>query len=165
MHKGQFEKQRCGECHSQEQPWRSHIFDHGSEKYGGFKIEGKHKKVECWKCHERSEIIYTEFNSRKKASIGRFRLSESEECKDCHSDDHKGQFKVISKAKEVTCDNCHSVEKEWKEFKYKHKTDGKYNRYNPGGQINESKCETCHMCESDVFCVSCCIKSMGILSR
>jgi hypothetical protein len=165
VHEGQFEKQQCDACHSQEQAWKEYTFDHKSAKYSGFKLEGKHRRVECWKCHERSEISYREFNSRKKVSIGKFRLSASEGCKDCHSDDHKGQFKVISKAKEVTCDSCHSVEKEWAEFRYKHKTDGKYNRYNPGGRIDESKCEACHMCESDVFCVSCCIKGMGILGR
>ncbi len=162
VHKAQFGKDQCSSCHSQEKLWKEYTFRHDSEEFTGFKLEGKHKEVDCGKCHERSEIRYREFRISKKTSLGIFKITKSDLCSDCHKPDHKGAFKDISEAEDLTCASCHSVEKAWKEYIYTHDPEGKYKRYNTDGQVDESKCGTCHMCDSEVFCVSCCMKSMGM---
>ncbi len=161
IHKGQFKDQKCDACHSVKQEWENNTFSHESENYRGYKIEGKHVDVECVKCHKRSEFSYTEFNRKKKVLAGTFKPLQSKKCNDCHKDDHKGVFKEIEMVQSVTCSNCHSVEKEWKDYIYKHKEDSRYHKYNPGGQVKESKCQECHVCSEEVFCISCCFENMG----
>jgi hypothetical protein len=159
VHMGQFEKQDCDVCHPLNSEWKDFTFKHESPDYTGYKLEGKHKGVECKKCHELNEIRYTEFKMEKKAVTGKFKPINSNVCDDCHKHDHKGKYQEISKLKGITCDNCHSIEKEWKEYIYKHKSDSKYHRYNPDGQVKESKCEECHLCNTQVFCLTCCIEN------
>jgi hypothetical protein len=162
VHEGQFKKQGCDACHSLKNPWNEYVFSHDSEEYRGYKLEGKHKAVDCDKCHERSEIRYVEFNEKKKRVISKFKPLKSEGCDDCHQAEHKGKFKEISKMEEGSCDKCHFIDREWKEFTYEHKSDSKYHRYDPTGQFTESTCNKCHLCESDVFCITCCFQNMGL---
>jgi hypothetical protein len=245
VHNGQFKKQDCGACHSLNNKWRDHTFDHGSESYGGYKLEGRHEKVDCAKCHERSDILYTEFNMEKKASVGRFRplqsakcsdchfdihqgdfakrrcdschsmnrpwkeytfshepsnedgfrlagkhkgivcekcherseisyaefniqktiltprfrlLSYKGDCVDCHKEDHKERFRGIAEVREITCGTCHSVESEWKDFGYKHISEIKFKKYQLNYKAEESECEKCHTCGTEIFCTSCCVR-------
>ena len=159
VHEGQFEKQDCDACHPLNNDWKDFTFKHDAPDYNGYKLEGKHKDVVCKKCHEPGEVRYTEFKKEKKAVLGKFKPVNSNVCDDCHKHEHKGKFKEISKLKGITCGSCHLVEKEWKEFMYEHKSDSKYHRYNPDGQIKESKCGSCHLCNSQVFCLTCCFEN------
>ena len=138
--------------------WKESIFDHASRDYKGYKLEAKHKDVSCDKCHEKSEISYEEFNKHKKTSLGKFKLPESDGCEGCHKADHKGKFKEISDVAGVKCDNCHSVKREWKDHTYSHKQDGNYKKYNPKGEIKESNCDECHLCDSQTFRLTSCFK-------
>ncbi len=165
VHNGEFEKHACDACHMLKNDWKEHTFRHESGEYSGYKIEGKHKGIACEKCHERNEIRYDEFKSKKKALVGKFKVFKLNECGDCHKADHKGKFKEIVNVKVVTCANCHSVEDEWKDFNYKHRQDSQYHKYNPEGMINESICESCHMCDTEVFCITCCINKIGLPNR
>ncbi len=128
IHKGQFKDRNCDACHSVEKGWKENTFTHESEKYKGYKLEGKHKKVECEKCHKRTEIIYSEFKTEKKVLAGSFKSLKNKECGECHKDDHKGSFKEIEKVENVTCTSCHSVENEWKDHVYSHKEESQYNK-------------------------------------
>jgi hypothetical protein len=162
IHNGQFKDQTCDACHSVKKEWKDNTFSHESEKYRGYRLEGKHKEVECEKCHKRSEISFTEFNKKKKVSAGTFKPLNSENCNDCHKDEHTGAFKQIETVQSVTCTDCHSLEREWKERIYKHKDDSKYHKYNRDGNVKESDCAACHICSTPVFCISCCFEDMGI---
>ncbi len=163
IHEGQFKGQKCESCHSVEKDWRENKFRHESKDYSGFKLKGKHKDVLCEKCHKRDEIVYSEFGGMKKAVIGKFKPLAFGICSDCHESEHKAGFKAIEKVEGVTCTDCHSVDKEWKGFIYSHKPESEYHRYNPTGQIKESKCKECHVCESEVFSLKSCFQKQGLI--
>jgi hypothetical protein len=116
VHKDQFKDQRCDACHTVKNEWKKNIFKHEDETYKGYKLEGKHAKVECEKCHARSEVKFKEFNKKKTASIGKFKELKSGNCNDCHFDIHKEQFK------DQRCDACHTVKDEWKKNIFNMKT-------------------------------------------
>ncbi len=159
IHTGEFDKQKCDACHSLNKTWKAYTFSHEPEKEGGYRLEGKHVGVVCEKCHERTEIIYTEFRLEKKRLMSKFRpLKSKGDCTDCHKDEHKERFKGINEVTEITCDVCHSVENEWKEFGYKHISEIKFKKYQLNFKAGESECEKCHTCGSEVFCTYCCIR-------
>ncbi len=165
VHKGQFKEQKCISCHLPEKEWRDTAFDHKSDKGSSYKLEGKHVEVVCEKCHERIEIRYSEFGKLKKSQLGSFKPIKSDTCKDCHKDEHKGKYTEIGQVDGIACDNCHAVDKAWKEYVYTHKPESKYTKYNPDGQIKESNCEACHVCEAEAFCLTCCFEKMGFPGR
>jgi hypothetical protein len=117
VHKEQFKDQRCDSCHTVKNEWKKITFRHEEDQYKGYKLEGKHKDVECEKCHARSELKFTEFNKKKKAAVGAFKGVKSENCSDCHFDIHKEQFK------DQRCDSCHTVKNEWKKTTFRHEDD------------------------------------------
>lgn len=160
VHEGQFKERNCDSCHSLKEGWKNITFKHESEQYTGFKLNGKHKEVDCDKCHKRGEIKYVEFNKEKKISIGKLTLLKSGACNDCHKEDHKGSFVEIEKVKDITCKDCHAVDRKWNERNYKHKSEN-YKKYTRFGNVEESKCEQCHICSAEKFCISCCIEDMG----
>ena len=55
-------------------------------KYKGFKLEGKHTKVDCEKCHVRKEVKFAEFSKKKTVFAGNFANLKSGKCNDCHFD-------------------------------------------------------------------------------
>jgi hypothetical protein len=158
IHGGEFEKQSCDSCHSLSRPWKEYTFSHEPATEEGFRLEGKHKGIVCDKCHERSEISYAEFNVEKTKLMPRFRLLKSRgDCIDCHKEEHKERFREIG-VREITCGTCHSVENEWKDFGYKHKSEIKFKKYQLNYKAEVSECEKCHTCGGEVFCVSCCVR-------
>ena len=138
VHKEQFKDKKCGGCHTVENEWKKNTFKHESEQYKGFKLDGKHKGVDCEKCHVRSELKFTEFSKEKKASIGKFKPLKSEDCSDCHYDVHKEQFK------DKKCSGCHTVENEWKKNTFKHESE-QYKGFKLDGKHKGVDCEKCHV--------------------
>jgi hypothetical protein len=159
VHRGEFEDKGCDSCHSLSRPWKEFTFEHEPALEGVSIFEGKHKGVACRKCHESSEIIYTEFNIKKKKLMPGFKLLSSEgDCIDCHKEEHKERFKGVAGGREITCGACHSVENEWKDYGYKHESEVKFKKYQLIYKAEESECEKCHTCGKEVFCVSCCVR-------
>ena len=120
-HKKQFGKQKCETCHNT-RGWRPSIFDHASQAYKGYKLDGKHRKVACIKCH----------------SAGRYRGLNYGSCAtaDCHRDPHKDQFK------EKSCHDCHSTSG-WKKNRFDHNSPS-YKGYKLEGMHKKTACEKCH---------------------
>jgi hypothetical protein len=114
IHKKQFQDKKCESCHSVKNKWKQITFKHESDEYKGYKLEGRHTEVDCEKCHVRSKIQFAEFNTKKKASVGKFSDLKSEKCNDCHFDVHLAKFKGN------TCKNCHEVKNEWKQHIFRH---------------------------------------------
>ncbi len=121
-HKRQFKGRGCDECHT-ERGWEEETFKHESPDYEGYKLEGKHKEVECAECHVR----------------GRFRPIKTETCDSalCHKDEHKKQFKGQK------CEECHTV-KSWEEETFKHEAPS-YKGYKLEGKHRDVKCAECHV--------------------
>jgi hypothetical protein len=96
-HGGQFLKRtggaECAVCHTVDgfKPSTFTVKDHEATKYP---LEGLHAKVTCDKCH------------LAKAENTLFKIIKTQ-CRDCHEDIHKGQFK--SAPYEDRCEECHDV--------------------------------------------------------
>jgi hypothetical protein len=96
-HGGQFLKRaggaECAGCHTVDgfKPSTFTVKDHEATKYP---LEGLHAKVTCDKCH------------LPKAENTLFKIIQTQ-CKDCHEDIHKGQFKGAPY--EDRCEECHDV--------------------------------------------------------
>lgn len=77
----------CHTCHNPN-AWQTWLFDH--DKDTDFKIDGAHKELGCYDCHQTK-------------SSGK--LEASKDCISCHRNDdiHNRQFGA-------QCDNCHSTE-------------------------------------------------------
>lgn len=93
----------CTECHSSnitgwKQIPRRISFDHDSADY---KLRGKHIGVDCSDCHEPDP---------KLKRVTRFEPLPFNQCTDCHSDPHRGEFGS-------DCEQCHSVYRDWIDVK------------------------------------------------
>lgn len=84
--------ENCNNCHNDNKFKPALKFNHDKTKY---KLEGKHQKVDCLKCHK------IEDREGKKFQI--FTNLKYTKCTDCHTDVHNNQFGQ-------NCKQCHSVE-------------------------------------------------------
>jgi hypothetical protein len=111
-HAGSFGKE-CGACHSPD-AWKPAKFDHN---LAAFRLEGKHAKVACEKCHVNNAFKGT-----------------PSDCYSCHKQDdaHNGQFGT-------DCSTCHTP-KNWDDANFDH---SKTNFPLTGGHA-KVKCEQCH---------------------
>ena len=116
-HKDQFKGQSCDECHTV-QGWDEDAFDHDSEDYDGYKLEGKHRDVKCAECHIKG--VYKPIK---------------ETCITCHKDDddHKDELGKV-------CETCHTVN-DWKEIELDHDRDTDFPLT---GKHNNVECNECH---------------------
>ena len=125
-------KKKCSECHNTSN-WhkirRKGInFNHNLDT--DFKITGKHKKLDCNKCHLK--------NGRE---FFKFRNAEKQYCISCHKNIHLNQFS--KKFNNKACIECHTTKsfKKLKKFdhnKTKFKLTGKHKRFS-------QKCSKCHI--------------------
>ncbi|MBI5561087.1 MAG: hypothetical protein HY883_07430, partial [Deltaproteobacteria bacterium] len=116
-HKKQFTGKTCESCHSTED-WKKTSFDHNSTAYKGYKLEGKHIKTPCEKCH----------------ADGRYKPITAD-CFNCHKNDdtHKEELGR-------TCDRCHTPE-DWKKTTLDHNLKTKFPLL---GKHRDTPCEKCH---------------------
>ncbi|MBI4950133.1 MAG: hypothetical protein HY955_08325 [Deltaproteobacteria bacterium] len=119
-HKKQFPGKTCESCHTVK-GWKTTSFDHAAPAYAGYRLEGKHIKVDCAKCHV----------------DGKYKPLPYKQCLDCHKDEHKGQFKG------QTCESCHTV-RDWKATSFEHNAPA-YPGYRLEGKHLQTKCDKCHV--------------------
>ena len=90
VHKNKF-GQNCKKCHTEE----SFHFNKGMKTFDhdktDFKLIGEHKMVDCKECHKGSLTIPI----------------KHDQCKDCHKDFHKGEFKQ-GNGPTPDCNQCHT---------------------------------------------------------
>lgn len=112
-HAGQLDRQ-CQNCHD-ERGWRGTRFEHERSR---FPLLGKHKQVECRKCHE--TLAYRDVKT---------------DCSACHGKDdaHKGELGM-------RCEKCHDATG-WKAPIFDHGRDA---RFPLRGRHRDAKCESCH---------------------
>ncbi len=121
-HRKQFPDRACDSCHDVIKDWKTTGFDHNSADYKGYRLEGKHQKVDCAKCHAQ----------------GKFKPIESKKCDDCHKDPHRKQFPGKN------CEACHDVVKDWKSTGFDH-NGADYKGYRLEGKHQKVNCEKCHI--------------------
>lgn len=120
-HSGQFKK-TCQQCHS-EHGWTGRwvIDAHGQE--ANFPLVGKHRSVECARCHVGSKLAQARFTGLPHT------------CEQCHHGPHSGQF-----TKE--CTTCHS-EQGWtgQLLLFTHK---KHSEFRLDSIHADLSCSSCH---------------------
>lgn len=110
-------------------------FDHNK---AGYKLEGKHKELECSKCHNPQNILDPQKLKDKKKDLMRTFLGLGDKCLSCHHDEHRGQLKT-------DCLSCHNMNG-WKpapDF------DHNKTKYKLTGKHRNVKCEKCHKSVTD----------------
>jgi hypothetical protein len=124
FHKGQLGNE-CNACHTTEK-WKPTIFDHN--KQSRFKVEGKHKDLNCIKCHlvERGQTV--KFQSKEFKVVHYKPLAP--QCLACHKDPHKSNFGN-------KCEECH-VDRGWRITKDFHKN------FTLSGVHFTLSCNECH---------------------
>ena len=153
-HRGEVKKlvdeKGCEFCHVIDS-WRVVSFDHAKTK---FALEGKHKAVNCQKCHTGK--------SRKTGQTIFTMVGAKTECQACHTDIHKGQF-AKKKSSVTDCASCHTPEN-WKAPKFDHNA---ASRFKLDGAHKNVPCNLCHKPTQkdgkqyfaykplDITCVSC----------
>lgn len=130
-HRGEVNKfvddKGCEHCHAVDS-WRQVTFDHGVTK---FSLEGKHRAVDCRKCHSGK--------SRKTGETILTMTGARSECSACHADVHRGQFAKGEPA--VTdCGLCH-VPENWKAPRFDHNVSS---RFKLDGAHKNVPCKQCH---------------------
>lgn len=158
-HDGRLGKE-CGSCHGEES-WQDFRFDHSRTK---FKLQGKHKGVECRNCHPqehyhgipRNCVACHKQDDKHKGEYG-------QKCKDCHSVtgwgkqefDHNKEtdYPIKGLHKKVMCQQCHQGDNSPAKRAKRKKEVNKKNRNNcyschqlqdeHKGQYGQ-KCESCH---------------------
>ena len=106
IHSGQFSARQdpagrpasdCASCHN-DTKWKPALYTREMHQASGFKLEAKHFKLECEKCH----------SADGKAPAGKetvYKLNKLV-CFDCHPDVHAGEFRGEPYANH--CEQCHT---------------------------------------------------------
>ncbi len=113
---------KCNSCHETNN-WKTINFNHALTD---FKLEGKHAKVSCGKCHT---MVADD------GKVFRFSSTKSN-CESCHKDIHFGQF--IDQGNS-DCVRCHSFEN-WKPEKFDHEK----TKFSLLGAHSKLSCGQCH---------------------
>ncbi len=138
-HRGQLSL-KCGDCHSEKAFAPAKGFKHSDS---GFAIRGKHKKVDCDKCHDKVPDTKTSakaFPAPEARDFALYQPLEHERCTDCHDDPHRKRFGP-------RCTDCHS-ERGWNRLKtksVKRKGFHQKTRYPLQGQHEFVACDACHL--------------------
>ncbi len=135
----------CIECHSDHHGRKFDMVRFNEDKFDhnltGYALEGKHKDIDCKKCHKPENIHNPELRKRQNTFLGLDRTCSSchddyhqktlsNKCTSCHNteafrpaskfDHSKADFKLLGKHKDVDCKECHKITtrngKEFQEF-------------------------------------------------
>jgi len=141
---GKVQKSSCTTCHSDHKGRNFDSafidlkkFDHSKT---GYKLQGKHKKVECKLCH-----ITKHKNIKTKDSNLKF-LGLSTKCNSCHLKQDKHHF--LPKFKKISCKKCHNTKSWNKNIKFNH---FKSTNYKLTGKHKAVSCKKCHMPNKKTF--------------
>ncbi len=110
-------------------------FDHSLT---GYRLEGKHASIDCRSCHQKKLLVAASKLLEQKITLAKTFLGLSNECKNCHFDEHRGQLNE-------TCGNCHSSD-DWKPTKG---FDHAKTVFPLVGKHADVFCAKCHLTQSD----------------
>ena len=125
----------CVECHKEHHGRKfalmhfdTRSFDHRST---GFVLEGKHRQLECEKCHTKANVKARDV-LLKMAEDTHTYLGLSRDCISCHTDAHRGQVST-------QCQQCHSFDA-WKPVTRFDHAKAKFRLTGKHIQVSCSKC-------------------------
>jgi hypothetical protein len=126
-HQGQLGRD-CTKCHTVNDWKTTSQFDHSKTHYP---LTGEHSRVACQKCHK---------PEADNPQVIRYVGLAFRACIDCHTDPHKGVFKVA-------CESCHTTAG-WKQISQttvSEKFDHSKTKYPLLGKHEGLPCEQCHL--------------------
>jgi len=130
--KKQFKGKKCESCHTVEN-WKPSLYRHNTKRYAGYRLEGKHLKLACAKCHRADPVTkivhYRPFDTRTCNTKG---CHDSARRKNIHGKQFAGR----------SCDECHTS-KGWKPTTFSH-SNSKYKGFKLKGKHTKLKCAKCH---------------------
>jgi len=143
-HRGQLgaEGKDCARCHGTASWKPTTRFDHARTAY---KLEGKHAKVACLKCHADQQAAPPApaggmVPAVRPSLAARYKPLPFQQCVDCHKKDpHQGRFGQ-------SCQSCHTAE-DWKKLhgSAREKVFHEKTRYPLRGAHVQAKCDACHV--------------------
>ncbi len=128
---------QCVECHSEHHGRNFTLVRFDQKKFNhdetGFVLEGKHRPLECAKCHTQEHIAAADVRADRALLGSRTFLGLPTDCVGCHADQHKGQLAL-------RCQNCHTVDG-WKPAsRFAHDRA----KYRLTGKHMQVECGKCH---------------------
>ncbi len=130
-HKGEFKDKSpapdCKACHTVE-GFDITLFTVEQHQQADFKLEGAHRAVPCFACHQKPERW-------KFRQIG-------ETCNDCHKDIHEGNLDP-KYYPEKNCRECHSAES-WRQITFNHNK----TKFPLTGKHEAQSCRSCHLAKA-----------------
>ena len=97
----------CSGCHSEHHGrtfmivrFDAKSFDHAQT---GFVLEGKHRPLDCVRCHTQRNITAKDIRANAALMGGHTYLGLATDCTGCHEDRHRGQLAL-------QCQTCHSAD-------------------------------------------------------
>jgi hypothetical protein len=97
----------CVECHSEHHGRNFMLVRFDRKKFNhdetGFTLEGKHRPLECVKCHTQANIRAKDVMANKAIMDAHTFMGLPTDCNGCHADKHRGQLAQ-------QCQNCHTAE-------------------------------------------------------
>ena len=129
VHKGAFGNQ-CKACHTEESFHKIAAGPGFNHSVTGFTLVGKHQKLDCRECHEKSFGLGGHFRE--------FSSKDNTDCRTCHKDVHEGKFGT----KCLDCHNQNSFKsgKTPKLDNFDHSSTG----FALLGKHQQVDCRTCH---------------------
>jgi len=168
----------CFKCHSEHHGRKFEMVRFDEDKFNhdltGYKLDGKHKPLDCKKCHKADFIADKDIKKRPKTFLGldtkcltchddyHQKTLSSNDCASCHTtkdfapaskfDHNKADFKLKGKHIEVDCKKCHEVTKkngkDFQKFNNIEFKDCKSCHDNPHNEKITGACTQCHTEES-----------------
>jgi hypothetical protein len=93
----------CAACHMV-QDWQPSTFTVAQHRLAKYPLEGRHEPVKCAACHVKNPAAIP---AAHLGSAGVWLRPVAAQCRDCHADDHGGQF--ASRPDRGACGACHTV--------------------------------------------------------
>ncbi|MCF8274413.1 MAG: cytochrome c family protein [Flavobacteriaceae bacterium] len=116
----------CKNCHVNESWAKIEKFNHSNTK---FKLDGKHKEIECRACH------FVEKTGNKKITQQKF-INLDSNCASCHENKHGNSFAIDGVTE---CKRCH-VTSSWLPENFNHNS----TNFPLEGKHKEVDCRACH---------------------
>ena len=133
----------CSDCHA-EHAGRSlplirwergrERFDHAAT---GWALDGAHRKLKCDACHTPDLVLDPGVRQESNLRLERTHLGLSALCRDCHADEHRGQFE--DRVRDQDCSACHKTDR-WKGVRVDHAAA----RFALRGRHAQVACQRCH---------------------
>jgi hypothetical protein len=129
---------QCAECHNEHHGLNFTLVRFDRKKFShdetGFVLEGKHRPLECDKCHVQEHITAKDVRANRGMMEAHTFMGLPTDCNGCHADPHRGQLAL-------QCQSCHSTDG-WKPAaRFVHDRA----KYRLTGRHVQVECGKCHM--------------------